>query len=158
MLAENAQSGDISNPTSNPKSASREKGVYVLDGEDDLNTKVAGLTKKVKAIELRSVNMITTSEAVESVCGICESDVHLTKDCPTIPAFQDILQTQSNATNAYQRPFSGPNSNLTNPEWRCKLNFNGRNGPMVNTNNASQGPPQKSTLEDTLNAFMIGQT
>ena len=29
---------------------------------------------------------------------------------------------------------------------------------MVNANNASQGPPQKSTLEDTLNAFMIGQT
>lgn len=137
MLAENAQSWDISNSTSNPKLAPREKGVHVLNREDDLNTKVAGLTKKVKAMELRSVNMITTGEAVESVCGICENDVHLTKDCPTIPAFQDILQTQSNATNAYQCPFSEPNSNLNNPYWQCKSNLNERNGPMVNTNNAS---------------------
>ena len=68
------------------------------------------------------------------------------------------MQTQSNTANAYQRPFNGPNSNLNNLDWRCKPNLNGKNGPMVNTNNASQGPPQKSNLEDTLNAFMIGQT
>lgn len=47
-----------------------------------------------------------SSGNIETVCSICECDAHLTKDCPTIPAFKGVLHEQANALNSYKKPFS----------------------------------------------------
>ncbi|XP_026378370.1 uncharacterized protein LOC113272787 [Papaver somniferum] len=132
--------------------------------EDDLNAKIASLHRKVDVIQ--KPNVVKVADSVEHACGICESLEHYTKDCPTIPAFQEVLHDQENAMNTYKRPFSSPYSETYNPNWRNHPNFSWRNGPTMNDVNVPQGssssnpyvPPHKKTLEDTLQTFMQGKT
>ena len=51
----------------------------------------------------------------KELCGICSVNGHVTQECFTILAFQDVLQEQSNMINAYKRPFSSPFSKSYNP-------------------------------------------
>ncbi|XP_026443715.1 uncharacterized protein LOC113343807 isoform X2 [Papaver somniferum] len=166
-LAENAQNWDTSGTADRNKSkplASSRPGMYVLSEEDDLNAKIASLHRKVDAIQ--KPNVVKVADSVEHACGICESLEHYTKDCPTIPAFQEVLHDQANAMNTYKRPFSSPYSETYNPNWRNHPNFSWRNGPTMNDVNVPQGssssnpyvPPYKNNLEDTLQTFMQGQT
>jgi len=164
-LTENAQIWDTTDridkfkPVSNPKG-----GMYLIREEDDINAKIASLTRKIEAMELQKVNMVKATKIHNSIYDIYESDAHHMKDCPTIPAFKEAIHNQTNATNAYQRPFSLPYSNTYNPNWQNHPNFSWRNDPSANANNEPQGPwtstsyvpPQKRTLEDTLQAFMQG--
>ena len=85
-------------------------GLYHLKEEDDVNARIARLARKVEAIELGKTSEVKKLGPIESSCGICETNTHLTKDCPTIPAFQDVLHEQTNVANAYRRPFSSPYS------------------------------------------------
>ena len=120
------------------------------------------MTRKVEAIELGK----TESKAptyFENSCGICETNSHLTKDCPTIPAFQEVLHEQANVANAYRRPFSSPYFETYNSNWKNHPNFSWRNGPSINESQGSSShapyvPPHKKSLEDTLQAFIQGQT
>ena len=127
QLAENAQSWDNtdrSDRSNKPKlSAMSQEGIYVLKGNDDVNAGIASLTRKVEAMELRKVNPVKASEKEEENCGICEISGHLTQDCPTIPAFKEVLHEQANAMNSYMRPFSSPYLETYNPGWRNHPNF-----------------------------------
>ena len=165
FLAENSQSWDTSDKPAKTKPGPNEKrDVYLLTEDDDVNAKIAGLTRKIEAMELRKVNAIKTRET-ESVCDICKSDAHITKGCPTIPSFQELLHDQANVMNTYQRPFNAPVSNTYNPNWRNHPNFSWRNGQTANVGNNPQVPstgtpyvpPPRKTLEDTLHTFMEGQ-
>ena len=49
MLAENAQTWDTSDKVENPKTKG---GIYLLKEDQDVNTKIANLTRKVEAMEL----------------------------------------------------------------------------------------------------------
>ena len=121
ILAENAQSWDTTKPA-NPKiSQQRENGgIYVFSEEDNISARVASLIRKVEAMELGKGEK---TKEVESICGIYSGNQHVTQDCPTISAFQEVLQEQSNAINNYQRPFSNPSSNTYNSGWRNHPNF-----------------------------------
>ncbi|XP_042991370.1 uncharacterized protein LOC122318232, partial [Carya illinoinensis] len=167
QLAENAQSWDNtdrSDRSNKPKlSAMSQEGIYVLKGTDDVNARIASLTRKVEAMELRKVNPVKASEKEEENCGICEISGHLTQDCPTIPAFKEVLHEQANVMNSYRRPFSSPYSETYNPGWRNHPNFSWRNESNINQNpqgpssSSPYVPPHKKTLEETLHAFMQGQ-
>ena len=50
-------------------------------------------------MELRKVNGINTVPKIDEVCRICETMEHPTNDCPTIPAFKEVLHDQANAMN-----------------------------------------------------------
>ncbi|XP_038989072.1 uncharacterized protein LOC120112931 [Phoenix dactylifera] len=81
------------------------------------------------------------------------------KDCPTIPAFQEVLHDQANFTNTYKRPFP----ETYNPNWRNHPNFSWRHGPTANESQENSVPtpyvpPHRKSLEDTLQTFMQGQT
>ena len=80
--------------------------MYLVKEDNDVNTKIASLTRKVEAIELSQTNIGKASGINESICEICESNTHLTKECPTIPAFKEVLHEQANFANNYKRPFS----------------------------------------------------
>ena len=162
-MAENAQVWETTNTIERAKPGPSSKGgLYHLKEEDDVNSRIAKLTRKVEAIELGK----TESKAptyFENSCGICETNSHLTKDCPTIPAFQEVLHEQANVANAYRRPFSSPYSETYNSNWQNHPNFSWRNGPSINESQGSSShapyvPPHKKSLEDTLQVFIQGQT
>ncbi|XP_065632127.1 uncharacterized protein LOC136061279 [Quercus suber] len=136
-------------------------GLYHLKEEDDVNARIVRLTKKVEAIELGKTSEVKKLGPIESSCGMCETNTHLSKDCPTIPAFQDVLHEQANVASAYRRPFSSPYSETYNPNWRNHPNFRWTNDSSTNEPQGSSAPyvaPHKNSLEDTLQAFIQGQT
>ena len=113
-------------------------------------------------MELRKVNEITPFQK-EEVCGICEIMGHATHECPTIPAFKEVLHDQANAMNTYKKPFQSPYPETYNPGWRNHPNFSWRNEnnappPQGPSNSVTYNPPHKRTLEDTLQTFMQGQS
>uniref|UniRef100_A0A2N9IPP2 Reverse transcriptase/retrotransposon-derived protein RNase H-like domain-containing protein n=1 Tax=Fagus sylvatica TaxID=28930 RepID=A0A2N9IPP2_FAGSY len=166
QLAENAQSWDPSalseNSSKTKPSTTSSGGRHHLREEDDLNARIASLARKVESMELRKVNEITPVQK-EEVCGICEIMGHATHECPTIPAFKEVLHDQANAMNTYKKPFQSPYSETYNPGWRNHPNFSWRNEnnappPQGPSNSVIYNPPHKRTLEDTLQTFMQGQS
>ena len=148
--------------------------MYLINPEEDLQTRLASLSRKIEAMEIGRVNMIKSSGPSSSFCSICGGSDHDPQGCPTISAFQDMVTDQANVVNNYQRPPAPPLGNSYNPNWRNHPNFSWRNGPQINAPNAPQGPPQnnffgahnntpyvppqkRSSMEDALNAFMNTQ-
>ena len=120
MLAENAQTWDTSNKIERPKITPTAKGgMYLIKEDNDVNIKITNLTKKVEAIELNKINVGKAPIVNKSICKICESDVHITKEYPAIPAFNEVLHEQANFTNSYKEPFLG----TYNPSWQNHPNF-----------------------------------
>jgi len=145
-----------------PEPSSR-GGLYHIKAYEDMSAHIATLTRKVEAIELSKVGVSEIPTPIESSCEICEANVHLTKDCPTIPAFKEVLHEQVSAANAYQRPFSSPYSETYNPNWWNHLNFSWRNDqsanePQGSSSHAPYVPPHKKTLKETLQTFLQSQT
>ena len=92
MLAENAQTWDTADRAEKPKATPTARGrMYLVKEDNDVNTKIASLTRKVEAIELSQANIGRVPVINESICEIYESNAHLTKECPTIPAFKEVL-------------------------------------------------------------------
>ena len=102
MLAENAQTQDTSDKIEKSKTTSTAKERIYLIKEDDVNTKIFNLTRKVEAMELNKTTIGKAPIIEESIYEICESNAHLTKECPTIPTFKEVLNEQANFTNNYK--------------------------------------------------------
>jgi hypothetical protein len=116
LLVENAQGWETTERTDKAKpEPSFRGGLYYIKAYEDMSAHIATLTRKVEAIEMSKVGVTKSPKPIEISCEICEAKVHLTKDCPTIPAFKEVLHEQANAANAYQRPFSSPYSETYNP-------------------------------------------
>ena len=156
MLAENAQTWDTSDKVENPKTTSTRGGIYLLKEDQDVNAKIANLTRKVEAMELSQSKVGRVHAINESICEICESNTHPTKECPTIPAFKEVLHEQANVANNYKRPFS----DTYNPSWQSHPNFSWKHGSTANESQGTPIPntyePPRRSLEDTLQAFMQG--
>ena len=90
MLVENAQTWDTSDKIEKPKTTTAKEGMYLIKEDNDVNTKIANLTRKVEAMELSKANVGKAHDIEESIYEICESNVHLTKECPTISAFKKV--------------------------------------------------------------------
>jgi hypothetical protein len=71
------------------------------------------------------------SEQQEESCVVCESKGHRTTECPTIPAFKEVLYGQTSDSSNVRKPFSNQVGNLYsetyNPGWRNHPNFGWRN-------------------------------
>ena len=125
-------------------------GIHHLRENDDLQAKIANLTRKLEAIELKKVNEVTSVPQVPSVpmesrveepCIICDDPTHSTINCPNLPQVKGEIQIeQANALNYQRKPFNSPYSKTYNPGWGKHLNFSWRNegGPHNLPNN--QGP------------------
>ena len=96
---------------------------------DDLNARLASLARKVESLEIRKVHVI--SEQQKESCVVCESKGHRTIECPTIPAFKEMLYGQTVDSSNVRKPFSNqvgnPYSETYNPGWRNHPNFGWRN-------------------------------
>lgn len=156
LLAKNAQVWETTESSDKANyGPSYKGGLYYLKEEDVLNSLLANLIRKVEVIELSKIGVTKTSAPIENSCGICETNTHFTKE--------EVLHDDANAANAYQRQFSLRSSKTHNPNWRNHPNISWRNGPSVNEPQGSSSyvpyvPPDKKTLEDTLQALIQGQT
>ncbi|XP_022852000.1 uncharacterized protein LOC111373667 [Olea europaea var. sylvestris] len=144
-LAENSQSWQTVKLIENSirsSLASSSGGKYQLSQDEDLNARIASLSRKVEAMELRKVKEVKPVQNDE-ICSICETFGHLTHDCPNIPVFKEVLHDQANAINTFKKPFPSPFSETYNQQWRNHPNFSWRDDNL--------------TLEETLQSFMQGQ-
>ena len=102
-------------------------GIHHLRENDDLQAKIANLTRKLEAIELKNVNEVIVVPRVPSVpmgsgvdesCIICDDPTHLTINCPNLPQFKGAIQIeQANALNYQRKPFNSPYSETYNSGW-----------------------------------------
>ena len=69
-------------------------GIHHLREHDDLQAKIANLTRKLEAIELKKVNEVIVVPKVPSVpmgfgveesCIICDDPTNSTINCPNLP-------------------------------------------------------------------------
>ena len=113
LLAENAQSWDTIDTSDRSRASTNPSGggKYQLREDDDLSARVASLTRKLEAIELRKVNGINIVPKIDEVCRIFETVVRC---CPTIPAFKEVLHDQANVMNMVKKSYPSPYSETYN--------------------------------------------
>lgn len=115
FLAENSQSWNSTNNPEEMKPIDSSKGmIYSLKEDTDMNTRVEALARKIEAMECQ---IVKANKIKEIVCEICESNAHYTKDCPTVPAFQEVLHDQANFMNNYKKPCSSSYYETSNLNW-----------------------------------------
>ena len=153
-------------------SRSRPAGIYQLREEDNLKSQIESLTRQIETLKIkeRGIHMVARAESQEP-CFVCGRVEHLPKDCPTYNEMRGVYKEQCNALGAYDTPFS----NTYNPSWRNHPNLSWRSsnqtepsGGQWRTEQQQQPPkpysvpqynaqPQRSSLENTLQAFMEAQ-
>ncbi|XP_075655080.1 uncharacterized protein LOC142625280 [Castanea sativa] len=166
LLAKNAQSWDTTDTPDRSRASMNPfgGGKYQLRKDDDLNARVASLTNKLEAMELRKVNGINTVPKIDEVCRVCETVEHITNECPTIPTFKEVLHDQANAMNIVKKSYPSSYSETYNSGWRNHPNFSWRNDNVVappthdSSNFVPYNPPPKKSLEDNLQQFMQTQS
>ena len=116
-IAENAQTWETNTSVDTAKvhNTPTGGGLHHLRENDDLQEKIANLTRKLEAIELKKVNEVTsvpqvpslpTGPRVEEPCIICDDPTHSAINCPNLPQVKGAIQIeQGNALN-YQRNLS----------------------------------------------------
>ena len=126
-VAENAQTWEIdtSLDTAKVHSTPTGGGINHVRENDDLQAKIANLTRKLEAIELKKVNEVTVVPKVPSVpmgsgmdesCIICDDLIHSTINCPNLPQLKGAIQIkQANALNYQRKPLNSPYSKTYNP-------------------------------------------
>ena len=102
-------------------------GIHHVRENDDLQAKIANLTRKLEAIELKKVNEVTIVPKVPSVpmgsgvdesCIICDVTTHSTINCPNLSQVKGAIQIeQANALNYQRKPFNSSYSKTYNPGW-----------------------------------------
>ena len=93
-------------------------GIHHLRVNDELQAKIANLTRKLEAIEMKKVNEVTsvpqlpsvpTGPRVEESCIICDDPTHSTINCPNLPQVKGAIQIeQANALKLPKETFQFP--------------------------------------------------
>ena len=121
-IAENARTWETNTSVDTAKVRSTSTGgeIHHLRENDELQAKIANLTRKLEAIEMKKVNEVTSvpqlplvpnGPRVEEPCIICDDPTHSTINCPNLPQVKGAIQIeQANALNYQRKPFNSPYS------------------------------------------------
>ncbi|XP_060974612.1 uncharacterized protein LOC133039708 [Cannabis sativa] len=153
----------------------RPAGIYQLREEDSLKAQVESLTKQLEAFKKKKsgqgLNMVAKAE-IHEPCFLCGESDHLAKDCLAFREMKGVYEEQCNALGTYNKPFS----NTYNPGWRNHPNFSWKDPNQAQSSGGQwrnehqnqpskaqsapqyNSPPQRSSLENTLQSFMEEQT
>ena len=138
-IAENARNWETNTSLDTTKVHSTHigGGIHHLRENDDLQAKIAILTRKLEVIELKKVNEVTVVPKVPSVpmgsgveesCIICDDPTHSTINCSNLPQVKGSIQIEkANALNYQRKPFNSPYSETYNPGWGKDPNFSWKN-------------------------------
>ena len=126
-IAENAQNWETNTSLDATRvhSTPTGGGKHHVKENDDLQAKIATLTRKLEAIEMQKVNEVTivpkvplttTGPRKEDSCIICDNLTHLSTDCLNLPQVKGAIQIeQANALNYPRKPFNSPCLETYNP-------------------------------------------
>ena len=104
-IAENARTWETNTSLDTAKvhSTSAGGGIHHLRENDELQAKIANLTRKLEAIEMKKVNEVTsvpqlpsvpTGPRVEESCIICDDPTHSTINFPDLPQVKGAIQIE----------------------------------------------------------------
>ena len=127
-------------------------GMYVLNGDVDMQAKVASLARRLEELEVKGVHDVKAVHEASTQplqCSICQSLEHRVEECPTIPVVREMFCEQANALGFYKQPNNAPYSQTYNPGWRSHPNFSWRSNKNYSAPNVSQPsqPSQASQIE-----------
>ncbi|XP_060974665.1 uncharacterized protein LOC133039746 [Cannabis sativa] len=115
--------------------------------------------------------MVAKAE-IHEPCFVCGESDHLAKDCLAFREMKGVYEEQCNALGTYNKPFS----NTYNPGWRNHPNFSWKDPNQAQSSGGQwrnehqnqpskaqpapqyNSPPQRSSLENTVQSFMEEQT
>ena len=133
-------------------------GKHKLKENDDLQAKIATLTRKLEAIEMQEVNEVAIVPKVpsapmgpkmEDLCIICDDPTHLTTNCPYLPQVKGAIQIeQANALNYIRKAFNSPYLETYNPRWSKHPNFSWKSDEGHAS--LSQGNPPQNPFQSNL--------
>ena len=138
-IAKNAQTWETNTSLDTTKvhSTPTGGGIHHLRENDDLQAKIANLTRKLETIELKKLNEVTVVPKVPSVpmgfgveesCIIYDDPTQSTINYPNLPQVKGAIQIeQANALNYQRKPFNSPYSETYNPGWGKHPNFSWKN-------------------------------
>ena len=138
-IAENARNWETNTSLDNAKvhSTPTGGGIHHVRVNDYLQAKIANLTRKLEASELKKVNEVTVVPKVPSVpmgsgvdesCIICDDPTHSTINFPNLSQVKGAIQIeQANTLNYQRKPFNFPYSETYNPGWSKHPNFSWKN-------------------------------
>jgi hypothetical protein len=137
-IAANTQNWDFS--SCRDKSARKDKkgGILELKCEQELTQRMDAIVKRLDELSVEKPVKAINTLPVES-CSVCTSPMHQAQNCPSMTVFE---MEQVNAFNSFQKPSSGPYSEMYNPGWRNHPNFSSKqNQPNTNQGGAPHYPP-----------------
>ena len=124
-VAENARNWETNTSLDTAKvhSTPTGRGIHHLR-ESDLQAKIANLTRKLEALELKKVDEVTVipkvpfvpmGSGMEESCIICDDPTYSTSNCPNLPQVKGAIQIeQANALSYQRKPFNSPYSETYN--------------------------------------------
>ena len=145
-LAENTRNWEVSlQSSSDSMDVPQMRGKYQLSESDDLNARVSALTRKLESMEMKKTHSVNE---VEVRCSVCDNSNHKTDDCPTLPAFKEVLYGQTN--NSHTHNFEGKNfqnqggNNYVGGQYQNQntCHPNNRNHPNFSWRNDAAAPSQ----------------
>ena len=159
-IAENAQNWESNTSLDSTRVHSMPigGGKHHVKENDDLQAKIATLTRKLKAIEMQKVNKVTTVPKVPSAptgprmedsCIICDDPTHLIIDFPNLPQVKGAIQIeQANDLNYPRKPFNSPYSETYDPGWSKHPNFSWKSDEGHVS--SGQGNPPQNPFQSNL--------
>ena len=106
-LSESSQQLDFSNRRERFAPAIKKGGLYDVNEELDIKTRLDNLTRKVEALALgRGMNYV--DQVKSETCSICTSPMQTTQMCHSTSSYLEYYTEQENALNNYGRPLASP--------------------------------------------------
>ena len=120
-IAENARTWETNTSLDTAKvhSTPAGGGIHHLRENDELQAKIANLTRKLEAIEMKKVNEVTSvpqlpsapnGPRVEEPCIICDDPTHSTINCPNLPQVKIAIQIEQANTLTTKGNLSTPHT------------------------------------------------
>ena len=108
-------------------SAPQGGGKFHLKENEELQAKIATLSREVKTLKLKNVHSVSSDHPREPNCGIYGSISHVMGSCPINPMGVEGSHEQVDLVGQFKRPYGGqglPFSETYNSGWRNHPNFN----------------------------------
>lgn len=93
-------------------------GLIKLGKTEDIAAKLIMFTKKIKDLLAKRPKIVKVIDEVQEMCNICELRGHITRNCPTLSIFKEVLNEQTSAFNMIHQPTNNPYSSTYNLSWK----------------------------------------
>lgn len=98
-------------------------GLIKLRETEEIVARLILLTKKFQDLLTKKQKTIKVIDEVPETCDICELHGLVTRNCPTLPTFKEVLHKKANAFHTVPQPANNLYSQTYNPSWKNYQNL-----------------------------------